>query len=279
LTKSPKTRVAPVGTLARGMRSTMRNWWYIGPLGWIVMPSRMPPQGGLLKYPIARHVVTVRLRDGWTLRCRVNEIFAVAEVFAVGTYDRPNIHWSEARTILDIGANVGAATLWMARRAPNARIVAVEPSPQALELLRDNVRRNGLENRVTVVAGGVGRAAGITHIALDGVSVSGRTSENETGAEVQVYTLDDVAKVAGTNGVDVIKIDCEGAEYDAFAGASPELLRNVEAVVGEYHAVPGHDRGELTELLRPAGFEVTLKGDSDLGSLTALRPSAQPAQR
>jgi len=270
-------RIASVGALVRGMRATVRNWWFIGTLGWVVMPSRMPPRGGLLNRPIARKVVSVRLRDGWTLRCRVNEIFAVAEVFAVGTYDRPGIDWRNARTILDIGANVGAATLWMARRAPQARIVAVEPSPAAVELLRENVQRNGLQGRVTVLAGAVGRSAGTTHIAVDGVSVSGRTSEDDGGAEVPVYTLDDVAKSGRASSVDIIKIDCEGAEYDAFAGASKELLGGLNAVVGEYHEAAGHQPHDLVDILTPAGFDVRLRGEAEIGAFTALRPAPSTA--
>ena len=277
MTANPAMPVSPVGDLVRGMRAAVRNWWYVGPLGWVVMPSRMPPRGGLLGSPVARHVVTVRLRDGWTLRCRVDEIFAVAEVFALDTYDRPGVDWREARLILDVGANVGAATLWMARRAPRARIVAVEPSPRALALLEENVGRNGLSARVTVLEGAVGRRSGVTRIAEGGVSVSGRTSEETAGVEVSVYSLDDVVERCGGGRVDVLKIDCEGAEYEAFAGASPALLQTLGAVVGEYHAAAGHDPSELVEMLRPSGFDVTLTGDSQIGSLTALRTTMRSA--
>ena len=275
MTPSAAPDRVPVGELVRGMRLTMRNWWFIGPLGWLVMPSRLPPRRGLLNRPIARRVVTARLRDGSALRCRINELFAVAEVFALRTYDRPGIDWRSLRTILDIGANVGAATLWMAQRAPQARIVAVEPSPPALRLLRENVARNHLEDRVTIVAGAVGRADGATHIGVDELSVSGRTSDDGGGAEVRVYALDTLLSDAALASVDLIKIDCEGAEYDAFAGASTALLSGLLGVVGEYHAVSGHTPGELVDLLQPAGFEVSIQGNPEIGSFTAWRATTR----
>src|SRR5687768_1231170 len=48
--------------------------------------------------------------------------------------------------IVDAGANVGAATLWMKAQYPQAHVVAIEPDPASSELLRQNTK--GLE-RVT----------------------------------------------------------------------------------------------------------------------------------
>jgi FkbM family methyltransferase len=276
VTTSPTVPTGSVRALIRGLRAEIRNWWLVGLVGWIVLPSRLPPRRGLLNRSIALRVVTVRLRDGSTLRCRVNELFAVTEVFALHTYERPDVDWRSARVIFDIGANVGAATLWMARRSPQARIVAVEPSPAALTLLRENVERNRLGTRVTVIAGAVGRTSSTAYLATDALSVSARTTASGVGVEVPVYTLDEIAQRAGVVSVDVIKIDCEGAEYDAFAGASSALMRRVNSIVGEYHAAAGHEPAELTALLSPAGLRVSLHGNRELGTFTALRCAASP---
>jgi FkbM family methyltransferase len=52
------------------------------------------------------------------------------------------------KTIVDAGANVGFTTLFFASQYPHARIIAIEPSPRSVELLRMNVA--GLPN-VTIV--------------------------------------------------------------------------------------------------------------------------------
>lgn len=54
-------------------------------------------------------------------------------------------------TIVDAGAGSGRFCIAAARRWPDARIVAVEPSPRMLELLRSNLHAKGLAHRVTVV--------------------------------------------------------------------------------------------------------------------------------
>ena len=55
--------------------------------------------------------------------------------------------------VLELGAGCGIISLAMAYRNPSAMITAVEIQPQLVELIRDNVRRNGYDNRITVQEG------------------------------------------------------------------------------------------------------------------------------
>jgi FkbM family methyltransferase len=267
---------APLGKLVRGLRAEIRNWYWLGPLGWVVMPSRCPPRPGLLNRSIARRTVTVRLRSGGTIRCRINELFAVVEVFALATYDTDGIDWAAAANIVDVGANVGAATIWMARRAPAARIVAVEPSPEALASLRGNVKANGLEDRVTVVGCALGAVAGTALLATGGTTVSqGVKVATGPSVPVAVKNLASVMESADMVTVDVIKMDCEGAEYEIIRSMGSELLLRVKAVVGEYHPLSGHSPEELEHDLRAAGFSCTFRGSAEIGTFIAIR-STQP---
>ena len=61
--------------------------------------------------------------------------------------------------VLDVGAGVGTAGLCIARRVPSARVTLLEREPALVRLAAENARRNGLEQRVGVVAGEVGLAA------------------------------------------------------------------------------------------------------------------------
>lgn len=60
-------------------------------------------------------------------------------------------------SILDAGAGVGVVGLAIARRCPAARLTLVEIEPQLVYLARENVRRNGLTDRVVVVEADVGQ--------------------------------------------------------------------------------------------------------------------------
>lgn len=61
--------------------------------------------------------------------------------------------------VLDIGAGVGTAGLCVARRLPSAEVVLLEREPALAALAGENIRRNGLDDRVRVVTAAVGAAA------------------------------------------------------------------------------------------------------------------------
>jgi FkbM family methyltransferase len=278
----PAPDAPSVSWLARGLRAEVRNWLPLGLLGWIVLPSRLPPRRGLLHRRIGQRKVTVRLRSGQTVTCRVAELFAVTEVFAVATYDRAGFDWAAARTIVDVGANIGAATVWMAGRAPHARVVAVEPSPHALPLLRENVAANGLTDRVTIVPCAIAAAPGTVRLSAAGTSVSGRVVADGTppsGGDdlVAARTLPSVLRDAGVETVDILKLDCEGAEFDIIETMGPADLARVGAIVGEYHTFNGRQPRELRPPLAAAGFIFSWSGGGEIGTFAALRPAPPPA--
>lgn len=69
--------------------------------------------------------------------------------------------------VLDVGAGVGTAGLCVACRCPNAEVVLIEREPDLVKLARENVRRNALEARVTVLE------ADITRVSTAALSESG----------------------------------------------------------------------------------------------------------
>jgi FkbM family methyltransferase len=123
--------------------------------------------------------------------------------------------------VLDVGAHLGYFSLLAARRG--AKVIAFEPNPETLGFLRDNLRANGVEDRVTVVtkalAGEPGRRTFFLSPAGDTSSLN-RLAGTVAEVEVEVTTAD--AVVDGRS-VDVIKMDVEGAELEALAGMEASI--------------------------------------------------------
>ncbi|MCG3135137.1 MAG: hypothetical protein HMLKMBBP_02643 [Planctomycetes bacterium] len=100
-----------------------------------------------------------------------------AEVAALGAWLRakgrlgPEHPWCA-----DVGANVGAPTLFFARDL-GRRVIAVEPVPATFELLRANVAANRLHDQVECVQAAVSEAAGSVRI-----SVSAKDGQSEVGS-------------------------------------------------------------------------------------------------
>ena len=146
-------------------------------------------------------------------------------------------------TVLDIGGHIGVYTLAAARAVgPHGRVHVFEPLAQNLALLSTNVAVNGYGDRVTIHPCAL---SGRTETLSMGVSLTntgGNTLKGTSDHQVAVRCrrADDLL---GEQGVDVVKLDIEGAEPEALAGAarilaaSPDLMIFTEVNVGRLDSV------------------------------------------
>ena len=221
---------------------------------------RCPPRRFLSRTWLARIVITLQLPGGWVIRCRVNEFIAFVEVFVLRDYEVQGLDWRSLRSVVDVGANVGMATVWFARRAPNASILAVEPAPDALSLLRSNLDSTDLWGRVRVLQVALGPESGTGRLFASGASVEAavmfEASASDIGQPVSVVTLAQVLSDQKLSSVDLLKLDCEGAEFSILASAEPEVLDRVHTIIGEYHQFQGNNVADLKAELESRGFDV-----------------------
>ena len=86
-------------------------------------------------------------------------------IFAWGIYDfRPR---GPRSLVLDCGSHIGLSILRFKRIAPDCRVLAFEPDAAVLELLRENLRQNGLTD-VEVVPAALAAASGVGRFVADG---------------------------------------------------------------------------------------------------------------
>lgn len=151
------------------------------------------------------------------------------EVAALGAWLAAHGRLGDAHPFaVDVGANVGAPTLFFARDL-GRRVIAVEPVPQTFALLRRNVETNGFGDRVTLVNAAIAETAGTVSMvrhAKDGWSevaaprAHGATQSIVDGTpgagtvQVPARRLDDVVAAAGARPGDVSFVwsDTQGFE-------------------------------------------------------------------
>jgi FkbM family methyltransferase len=202
----------------------------------------------------------LRLRSGLAIAAEDRHDVATAwVVFFRREYRVPR----GARAVLDVGANLGAFSLWAARRAPAARIVAVEPFPATFARLAASVHRNGLADRVVCRELGVAATAGTR--AMSGAAPSPARSlapldghEPPAAARVAVVSFAELVADAcarlGAEYLDYVKVDVEGAEHEALLAAAPAALAPVRALGLEYHG--RGDKRQLFAHLEAAGLRL-----------------------
>jgi FkbM family methyltransferase len=132
---------------------------------------------------------------------------------------------------VDVGANVGAYSLWVAQLiGPAGKGVAVEPQPTVLARLRANVALNPDFN-IMIFPCGAGPEEATLRLSIGSSNEGGAslaTSEGGgEGVEVRVRPLLDIVTEAGLDRIDALKIDIEGFEDQAlmpFFAAAPQSL-------------------------------------------------------
>ncbi|HWZ90250.1 MAG TPA: FkbM family methyltransferase [Polyangiaceae bacterium] len=156
------------------------------------------------------------------------------------------------QTIVDAGANIGTFTLYAARKAPGASIHALEPFPSTQDRLRETLRTNGLEQRVTVHPIGLSGEDSTRFMPDAGPSQSRGTTTEGNGIPVATKTLAHFLDAAGLTDADLLKMDIEGGEHEVFSEASQETLQRFRRIALEYHP-SGSSRALFAKLLN-AGF-------------------------
>jgi FkbM family methyltransferase len=161
-----------------------------------------------------------------------------------------------ALAVLDFGAHVGAFAVWVAHRIPSARVWCYEPSPRTYRYLVRNVTANGLGSRVTCYQEALAGTHGEVQISEleEGSCVNTTVAPQGPCTTVSAVTFGEAVRRAGGT-VDVVKLDCEGAEYEGVLSSRPEDWSGVRAVVLEYHPVDGHGWEQLERFFVAAGFE------------------------
>jgi FkbM family methyltransferase len=146
--------------------------------------------------------------------------------------------------ILDIGAHHGVFGVCCAPSLPS-RLVAVEPSPQALPLLEANARAQP-GARWEVVRAAVGAAPGRMQLYPGLIHMLVSDPRLHPGAaarplEVEVTTVDTLCRARGLR-PDLIKLDVEAYEAEALAGAAETLAQGPRLIL-EWHCAMLRQRG------------------------------------
>jgi FkbM family methyltransferase len=156
------------------------------------------------------------------------------------------------------------------------RVYSFEPVASNFAWLRKNVEESGLKNVQIfqqAVAGSAGQkplfiepTSGMFHSLFNDVAIDKSKRHPEM---VECTTLDDIFKLHQIERCDLLKLDCEGAEYEILTNSSPETLNRVRKIAGEWHE--GHYPVEaLRQVLESGSFQI----DNWRGSMFHARNTA-----
>ncbi len=168
---------------------------------------------------------------------------------------------TKPRLIYDVGGNVGLFSIWCRVNFPSAKIKSFEPHPETFRFLAANSNEFTFESFNLAV----GSQNGDAYISSLNESRSNCVSTSSTngGVQISVKSFRDLI-LAENAEIDLLKLDCEGAEWDIFQDAEP--FQKVAEIRMEYHLVGGKAISDLKIAAQHIGFEITkLEENSGFG--------------
>jgi FkbM family methyltransferase len=154
------------------------------------------------------------------------------------------------QTILDIGANIGDSSIYFALKGAK-KVIAIEPFPANYELAKKNIELNNLEQIINVDLASCSNKSGF--LVVDNKKSGGSISPipSRDGTKIPLFSLADILKQNNLDSA-ILKMDCEGCEYDSILNTDDRILKKFSTIIIEYH----YGYQNLMEKLKNCGFQV-----------------------
>ncbi len=183
---------------------------------------------------------------------------ALRENFLGDVYSIKEILLRKDAVVLDIGAHIGCFALSISDRV--GEVICYEPDTANFLLLQKNIEKNGFKN-ISIHEKAVASQTGELELYVNPtLSVLNSLVRKNTAVFSQKIPAISLAEIIGEKRIDLLKIDCEGGEYDIFYNSPKEILKKIDFIVMEYHDLREIDPlfvgAKLVEFLVQNGFEV-----------------------
>jgi FkbM family methyltransferase len=195
-----------------------------------------------------------------------NQVMVLKEYQTIIDFVSAHYRPEKITSIVDAGANIGLTSLYFHRFFPSSKILAIEAAPDNFVQLQKNILLNNALNIIPIHRA-LWFEKGMLKISnnfRDRQQWSTQVGTSGT-AEVSAVTLEEAIKIGALLGIDILKIDIEGAEK--FLLTDDSFLKHLAAT--KFIAIEIHeeavDRIQVIGKLQSLGFELLYKGETLFG--------------
>ena len=236
--------------------------WYIYPLVYFKLIKK--------QYVIFETKTDLKIK----IRTNSTDLMALTNVWMTNEYDIENSQIAENDTIIDIGAHIGLFSLLVSQFCKTGKIFSFEPMGDNFDLLISNLKLNHIEN-IHPFNFAVSKNTSNVNLFLNSDqsahSIFSSDSESVTIQSISLQRILDENKISSCK---LLKLDCEGAEYEIIDSLPIEYFNKIENIVIEYHLAdskPELGKNLITKI-QDAGFKIkTREHHNDMGFLIATK--------
>ena len=192
------------------------------------------------------------------------DVWSLKETILDDYYERYGFKVGEDWSVIDIGGGIGDFTIQAAYYHPRNQVFAFEPTPSSFSLLQENLQLNQVSNaRVFPMAVWSSNSDVVIDTAAgEPVQFTSEELRRDAGpipgkVVVPGLSLASVFEKTGIQTCDLMKLDCEGAEYEILFNAPEDILKRIERIVMEYHDnVVEYTHEDMARFLTEKGYHV-----------------------
>ncbi len=141
------------------------------------------------------------------------------------------------KVIVDIGANLGVFAVYAACHSKDAVIFAYEPVKANYDLLVENIHANNLQDQITAFNLGIASDRETRSIFISTSTLHSMHESENTQSRISIdcISLNDVLTDNHLDHIDLLKLNCEGAEYEILYSTQRETFNQIREIRLEYH--------------------------------------------
>ena len=220
--------------------------------------------------------VIFETKTGLKIKIRTNstDLMALTNVWMINEYGVEDFQIAKNDTIIDVGAHIGLFSLLVSQFCKTGKIFSFEPISDNFNLLMSNLKLNHTEN-IHPFNLAVSKNTSSVDLFLSSDqsahSIFSSDSESTTVKSISLQRIFDENKISSCK---LLKLDCEGAEYEIIDSLPLEYFDKIENIAIEYHVADSKPElaKDLISKIKNAGFTIkTRPHHNDMGFLIATK--------
>lgn len=254
-----KSKYPVMGILKKGNRILLNNFYHVNFIAKAEHTKEM-------KYDLDNDIVDIINSPFSHLSIKLKDAIDNGDVIGVYLEEIYQDLPVKGNTVIDIGANIGDSSIYFALKG-SKKVIALEPFPRNYEMAKKNIELNNFSNKIDLLLAGC--SSRNNFLIMDpnlNSGVDSKIIESKNGLKIPFMTLNQIVKDYKVDKKSILKIDCEGCEYDVILSASSEILQTFSHIFIEYH----HGYKDLKKKLKESGFQVSVTKPSISGQLPLM---------